>query len=525
MALQRDRHKRLYGLHSWAGIVLGWFMFVVAWTGTAALFVEEIITFEDPSLRLAVPQIAPDIEPAVAAMHAELSEIGRIDYFIVDFPRPHTPFYRLRGGAVEQGAGLQRFERKLHPITGDDLVNRGEGAAHWMLEFHTNLMIPGNIGRAIVGLAGIVWGLAIATGLFIHGKLIREFFTLRLDRSQRLKWQDSHKVMGVLTLLFSIMIAFTGAFLGIIAILAPIIAVIAFKGDTESLIDAVVGKATEPAGVQAQMLTMEEVQAITHPRIEDTPYRVLITNYGDAAAQFDVLFFEDTQMATTAILPVSGVTGAPLPRPRLTDPQAANRVVNAMSPLHFGTYGGIALKWLYAVLGLFMCIISATGIMLWIERRRHSAEGRKSDAFYEALSRLNTGICLGFPFATVALLAFDALYFGAEAARLFWTGVAYFGFVAVAIAAAFAVREPYAATRRMLVAVAAMTLFAAIANLVRYGTPSLDTGGGRAALWVLVSLTALSGATWLASHALPSKRNVPQTTRKALQTTRLAPAD
>ncbi|WP_298914318.1 PepSY-associated TM helix domain-containing protein [uncultured Algimonas sp.] len=499
MPLARDRHKRLYGLHSWSGILFAWFLFVVCWSGTAAVFVEDIVTFEDPTLRHSVPADAtPDIDADLRAAHAELSALGRIDYLIVDFPRDRMPFYWIRGGAVVEGEGLREIERKFHPGTGAPLPVRGDGAAHWILEFHTDLMLPNPLGRTLVGLAGIVLGLAAITGLFIHGKLIREFFTLRLMRSQRLKWQDSHKLLGVITLPFSAMIAFTGAYLGIIAILAPIIAVIAFKGDTDALVEAVVGAPLEPVGQQVAMISLSDIQAMRVPGLEDGPYRVIANHYGDAAARFDVLFFETEDLATTQIHPVGGATGAPVDAPRLTDPGPANRIVNALSPLHFGTYGGMALKWIYGVLGLGLCIMTALGTMLWIERRRYGSEGTKSDRFYEALSRMNIGICLGFPAATIGLLGFDALYAGAEAARTVWTGTAYFGLVLLTVLFALLHTDGYAAVRRGLWGLAGLAVISVTANLAVHGWPSGrgDVQSVMACLIGLAALTALS-ARWL----------------------------
>ncbi|MEM8862599.1 MAG: PepSY-associated TM helix domain-containing protein, partial [Chloroflexota bacterium] len=50
----RDRQIRIYDLHSWSGISLGLFVFVVCFSGSLALFFHEIQTWEDPARRLAV---------------------------------------------------------------------------------------------------------------------------------------------------------------------------------------------------------------------------------------------------------------------------------------------------------------------------------------------------------------------------------------------------------------------------------------------------------------------------------------
>ncbi|MEM8703329.1 MAG: PepSY-associated TM helix domain-containing protein, partial [Pseudomonadota bacterium] len=78
--------------------------------------------------------------------------------------------------------------------------------------------------RILVGLVGIAFLLLILTGIVAHTKFTKELFTLRYLKSVRLKWQDSHKVMGLWTSPFAAMIALTGAFLGVIALLLPLLA-------------------------------------------------------------------------------------------------------------------------------------------------------------------------------------------------------------------------------------------------------------------------------------------------------------
>ena len=56
---------------------------------------------------------------------------------------------------------------------------------------------------------------------------------------------------------------------------------------------------------------------------------------------------------------ISGVTGQPVKGNAFLEPAAVNRVLNAISPLHYGTYGGIALKFLYLVLGALTCAVAA----------------------------------------------------------------------------------------------------------------------------------------------------------------------
>jgi len=48
-------------------------------------------------------------------------------------------------------------------------------------------------------------------------------------------------------------------------------------------------------------------------------------------------------------------------------------------PLHFGDYGGMPLKILWAVLDVLTIIVLVTGLYLWVRRRRPSAANRFAD--------------------------------------------------------------------------------------------------------------------------------------------------
>ena len=260
--MNRDRHKRFYGVHSWSGIVLGLLIYVVAFSGTVAMFADEIKTWEDPALRLPLVEGMGNLDSQFAAFREELSQIGETELLILDYPHDPAPYFRAYGHVHVDGQPDQDIEQKWHPVTGEKLLVREAGLSEWVLDFHRNFMLPRTLGRALVGVVGMVLMLSSLTGVLIHGKIIKEFFTLRLQRSQRLKWQDSHKVIGIISLPFSSMMAFTGAFLGVIAILAPIIAVLAFKGDQDALINAVLGEPLKPTGEIVEMVSLEQIYAL-----------------------------------------------------------------------------------------------------------------------------------------------------------------------------------------------------------------------------------------------------------------------
>ena len=75
-------------------------------------------------------------------------------------------------------------------------------------------------------------------------------------------------------------------------------------------------------------------------------------------------------LASTARVDIHAVTGVPK---KVHDPRTAGfwSLVNGlMEPLHFGDFGGLALKWLYFLLGMTPAFLSISGTLIWLDARQ-----------------------------------------------------------------------------------------------------------------------------------------------------------
>ena len=53
-----------------------------------------------------------------------------------------------------------------------------------------------------------------------------------------------------------------------------------------------------------------------------------------------------------------------------SDGPVGRQVIYSSYRIHFGNYGGVPVKILYGLLGLSLTVISATGINIWLARRK-----------------------------------------------------------------------------------------------------------------------------------------------------------
>ncbi|MEO0884102.1 MAG: PepSY-associated TM helix domain-containing protein [Pseudomonadota bacterium] len=524
--MDRARHLRNYDLHSWTGIALGFFVFIVAFTGSIALFDEELRTWEDPALRLAEVDTPVPIDASFREFIAEQETEGELFSASLKFPDSVEPYYAAFAFITDENDQFHRHERRWNPANGEVLPERGDGLSVWLLDIHRDLMWPDalggrTVGRSLVGVIGVILMLAIVTGVIAHTKIFEELFSLRYWRSVRLKWQDTHKVAGLWGLPFFAMISATGAFLGIVAILSPIVAVLAFKGDTDALIEAVIGAPPEPAGIEAQMMPIDDLLGYTHAETGAAPDRVTIDHWGDQAATYNLFYYADSELAIYDTRTISAVTGAPMENRVLDTESPANRVTAAVTPLHYGTFGGnygsfsaIALKLLYLLLGLSLAIITAMGNMMWIERRLHGNEGNRSDVFYHRLSKLNIGICAGLPVASVSIFYLDKLYGGLETSRIVWTGWTYIGVWFSALAFSLVQRDEYR-TLRLLIAITGLGMIGiSVLNYIVTGSAfwSVFGSGHVVSAWVDIFCLVVGILVLGVSRLLPVSR--PEKKRK-----------
>jgi hypothetical protein len=215
---------------------------------------------------------------------------------------------------------------------------------------------------------------------------------------------DSHKVLSVWGLLFHGMIGFTGAFLGLATvILLPAAAFVSFQGDQDKLLETFQPErmpvlSGEPADMKLDTVLLKSDQ------LGETTRSVVIMGWGDKNALAFSNTYGGEEMAfqthsfqlqdgkalktTTSFELVGGVSGP---------------ILDLMFPLHFGNFGGLPVRIIWALLGLSTALIAVTGMMIWVERRAYGAEGDLQPESYMRLSKLTIGSCTGMVVALAAM--------------------------------------------------------------------------------------------------------------------------
>ncbi|MGH8083211.1 MAG: PepSY-associated TM helix domain-containing protein, partial [Lysobacter sp.] len=211
-------------LHTWAGLVIGWLLFVIFVGGTIACFDKELTHWMQPALHGHERSAdSVNLTDAVGHLH-KISKAHPHAYYIT---LPGERSKSLEGG-VYYDAGTPDLV-SLDPVTGQKIPETAGGEFFFTLHFNLH---SETWGMYIVGVAGMFMLIAILTGIVIHKRIFKDFFTFRPKNGGQRAWLDGHNLTGVLGLPFHLMIAYTGVAI-FVANYMPAGLFTAYNGDAE----------------------------------------------------------------------------------------------------------------------------------------------------------------------------------------------------------------------------------------------------------------------------------------------------
>ncbi len=372
-------------LHTWSGLLLGWLLYAVFFTGTLSFFRDEIDTWMKPELHASVPG---DLSPDRAVDGMRRLAPGAATWTL-ELPGARTTSiqasWRDRGAAPGR-AGTRRAE--LDAATGEVIVPRATRGGDFLYRFHFELhALPRTGARWIVGIATMVMFVALLSGVITHKKIFADFFTFRPRKGPR-SWLDAHNATAVLALPFHVVITFSGLLL-LMNPLMPWGIDAVYKGDTQAY-------ASERRGGVAPGTPAARVgdagRDATRDDIGAAPLAALAPLLAQARARWPehgvggiVVQQPGTARATIELregggrslldrgagerMRFDGTTGERLEGPAVASPSGALAVYNVLTAPHLGRFAGPGARWLLFVMGMIGTAMVATGLVMWVVKR------------------------------------------------------------------------------------------------------------------------------------------------------------
>ena len=306
-------------LHTWCGLMLGWVLFFMFLTGTAGYFDTEIDRWMQPERPLAVADVTAADAVARALPRLE-SKSPQAERWFISLPVTRDNldlriFWREQPNA--DGKRGKNGNMTLDAATGEPVIYRDTGGGQLLYRMHYALhYLPVDAAYWIVGVCTMFMLVAIVTGVIIHKKIFRDFFTFRPAKGQR-SWLDAHNILSVVALPFHVMITYSGLIFFGYLYMAPIVAATYGPGEENRRVffDEVFERdhKIERTGVSAPLAPLAPMLSEAARRWGSRGVRyVEIWNPGDANARVSIGGFQDTPLRASRRLVFDGASGEEL---------------------------------------------------------------------------------------------------------------------------------------------------------------------------------------------------------------------
>ncbi len=353
-------------VHKWTSLVSTLFLLLLCVTGLPLIFAHEIDhalgNSVDPPELAEVPAERASVDAMIADAQGRYPD-EHMQFVVGDPDDPNVVFIRM--GESPEGSTINVFDT-YDARTGEHLVayplEKG-GFMEVMERLHIDLY-AGLKGTLFLGSMGLFLLLSLVSGVVLYGRVMRKlrFGTVR-DKTPRLRWLDLHNLLGIATLVWLLVVGTTGT---INALAIPI-----FQQ----------WQATELAEMTARHAAPDEppvtdlvsVDTVLENASAETPGKILsfLAFPGNefASPHHFTAFMTGAEPRTkrlfTAVL-VDAADGEVL---EVSSMPWYTQVLFVSQPLHFGDYGGIPLKVLWALLDLLAIVVLGSGVYLWLKKR------------------------------------------------------------------------------------------------------------------------------------------------------------
>ncbi|ADG10849.1 PepSY domain-containing protein [Caulobacter segnis] len=349
--------------HSALGLAFAALIYLVCFSGSVAVFTQEFGRWEQP----AGPVLSSVSPNAVdAAVKATLAEIPQPHDLLVRLPTPDQPRLSIHG---EDASGRE------HTYVADQAGRLvGEARTPWtefQAELHTVLHLPRAWGGFVVGLTGVALLSSLISGVLSHPRVFKDAFALRWGGSKRLQEADLHNRISVWGLPFHLAVSLTGAFLGLTTIIVGVLALATFKGDASKAYALFQGPTVKddprPAAKVIDVRSGLDAVAARYP--DARPTYIYVEHPGERGQHAIINLATDGRLSRGETVVVDG-EGRILGEVGYESGSLGFRVLSAMTPLHFGWFGGWPVKVAYFLLGLGLTAVTSSGVAIWLARRR-----------------------------------------------------------------------------------------------------------------------------------------------------------
>lgn len=409
--MNKQTLKQLTNAHSWLGLIISGALMIVFLCGSLSFFKSNIYSWEQyhqQNKSLSDTILSPsDITKIILDRDYKIPIDHRV---MVIFPTDESPQYQAFFSTEETDGSHKRYRLYFDPETGKELNKASQNyyLANFLYKLHIDLNIPA--GTEIVGIVSLIFFVIVFSGILIHlRKLIKYFYQYRLNKAKD-TYLDGHNLIGVTSLPYTFMYALTGVMFNLSILFQASFGYLVFQGDIDALSNTsgfVAPTNIEPSDNPMNWRALDEAVEHANRQLPGAKvYLAKIFGFGDKNAKVELRLVDTSSITErlTLTYPLKDYQNVASKHVMENPVQGTYHV---LKQLHYGTFGGITLQFVYFFLGLGCCYLILSGNLIWLEKRAvNRKQSQRSLAFVSAMT-----LCLSIGTLIAVALCFVATRF------------------------------------------------------------------------------------------------------------------
>lgn len=363
----------LRGWHRWFGLIVGPWLLLLALTGSAIAFYDDLDSWLNPSWRT-VPAEQAVLTPAVdSAMLQAATQLPGFAPRFINLPNTPTQTIITLGSYVPNGSEPLEVETFSHPATGELLGWRetdrlGFDPPHLMntlYGLHVDLLL-GSVAGWLIGLVSLLWALDHVPAVILAIPRLKNAlsaFVIKTRSGALRRLYDLHRAPGLWFYPVTLVLAVTGVGLSwpdesrdAVGLFSPISERLHYE------MPDFPENAPPAIGIDRALAAFATSHGSEVDSVLPLPHKGLY-----AIRSFDARDPDDFGRLWTYVSMTDGQTIA---QRHDVGTSAGDTVFAWLYPLHSGRAFGDAGRWLVLISGLVTALLCLTGYILWYKRKR-----------------------------------------------------------------------------------------------------------------------------------------------------------
>jgi uncharacterized iron-regulated membrane protein len=349
--------QTVYAFHKWFGLLAGIFILMLSMTGIVLLFDDETDAALNPDLIKITPAATKlPLDSLLANIKAKYPE-ATLNFTNLSINQPDR--------AIETMLSVGKNRTWVHqnPYTGIILGERSfDGVlTRKILRVHEHLTL-GDSGHVFMLLVGLSLLGLVLTGVWYYRKSLLTVFKIGIrTRTTYLKYSDWHKLVGVTSFVFLFIMSVTGCFM--------------HWEKVERLFGENPPRREESKSVKAAKLNINIDNALAQAVAQVAGFEPAVLNYPKQSG--DPLTIRGNRPESNALLGKFGVivqadvVSGKIENIEYTeDADIEHQLEGMMEQAHFGKFGGLFTKLLYAFGSMGLSLMTISGFVIWWNKKK-----------------------------------------------------------------------------------------------------------------------------------------------------------